>query len=526
MPLNNDKKPSYEELLRMYEESQKVIEKKNEEIETLKNDKAHLNALLAEKEAIIKKMNQERFATKADGAAYGNRKERREEARKHIREEKNGTPGRKKGSKNYSDMELSELAKGNEEIIIDNIEELRKQYPDSDIVSFGDDGVSYVIERIKAHIVVHKVITKKYMVKEKDGTTHVVSGPSQSIINHSFAGASLLADLAVMKFELGLPFYRYYNWLEREGLHVDLRTLYNWNEGTANILRPVYEALKKSICLFPTLHIDETYFKIVDYVKEGREHSFMFLISAEHEDKKIKLYMFSKTRETEEVLEPVIADYKGSITVDSYPGYDKYESRYTLQHCLEHLKRKFGDIAKVIENPETREKSVAYQACVLIDKVLKNDKALREKNLSPMEMLKARSEKEYMNDIEACRSYLGSLVGIKDTRLGDAINYYQKRSQSFFKFLEDPYLEPTNNQVEQSAKAFATARKNFLFAKSDVGGETAGILTSIVKTAVANGLYPDEYIIKILKNQNDVLANPEKFLPWNPWMREGIEIKR
>ena len=64
------------------------------------------------------------------------------------------------------------------------------------------------------------------------------------------------------------------------------------------------------------------------------------------------------------------------------------------------------------------------------------------------------------------------------------------------------------------------------FSIPENGGETAGILTTIVKTAVANGLYPDEYIIRILKNRNEVISNPEKFLPWNPWMREGIEIKR
>lgn len=525
MASEEQNRPSYEELLRMYEESQRVIEKQNKEIETLEQDKVELQTLLAEKEAIIKKMNKERFVTKADAAAYGNRKEKREESRKHLKEVKNGDPGRKKGSKNYSDMDLKELSKGNE-IIVDIGNELREKYPDCEIVSFGEDNETYVIERVKAHIIVHKVITKKYMVKEPDGNTRILSGASKSVINHSFAGASLLADLAVMKFEMGLPLYRYYDWLEREGLHVDLRTLYNWNEGTADILRPVYEALKKSIVLFPTLHIDETYFKIVDYVKEGREHSFMFLISAEHEDKKLKLFMFSKTRETEEVLEPVIADYKGSLTVDVYPGYNKYEGKYTLQHCLEHCKRSFADIAKTIDDPETRSKSAAYKAVVLIDKVLANDKTIREKNLSPLEILRERSKPEYMDDVEACRQFLGSLVGIKDTRLGDAIDYYQKRSKSFFEFLNDPYLEPTNNQVEQQAKSFATLRKNFLFAKAEKGGETAGILTTIIKTAVANGLYPDEYIIKILKNQNEAITNPEKFLPWNPWMREGIEIKK
>ncbi len=526
MNFGNNGKPSYEELLRMYEESQKLIEEKNKRIAALETDKAALTALLAEKEALIKKMNEERFSTKADGAAYGNREERRKQARSHLAQESNGTPGRKKGSQNYSSMDLARLSEGNEDIIIDNIDELRRQYPDSSIVSFGDDEISYVIERVKAHIVVHRVITRKYMVKEAGGTTHVISGPSQSIINHSFAGASLLADLAVMKFELGLPLYRYYGWLRREGLDVDLRTLYNWNEGTAEILRPVYNALKESVTLFPSLHVDETYFKIVDYVREGREHSYMFLISAEHEDRKLKLFMFSKTRETNEVLDPVIANYKGSLCVDSYPGYDRYETKYTLQHCLEHLKRKFADIAKVIDDPETRNKSNAYQAVVLIDRVLHNDAEIRRQNLGPLDLLKARAEERYMKDVEACRSFLGQLVAIPDTRLGNAIRYYQKRSASFFRFLEDPFLDPTNNEVEQTAKAFATARKNFLFAKSENGGETAGILTTIVKTAVANGLYPDEYIIRILRNRNEVISNPEKFLPWNPWIREGIEIKR
>ena len=130
-----------------------------------------------------------------------------------------------------------------------------------------------------------------------------------------------------------------------------------------------------------------------------------------------------------------------------------------------------------------------------------------------------------MKDVEACRSFLSQFVAIPDTRLGKAIRYFQKRSVSFFMFLEDPFLDPTNNEVEQTAKAFATARKNFLFAKSENGGETAGILTTIVKTAVANDLYPDEYIIRILKNRNELISNTEKFLPWNPWMREGIDIK-
>ena len=48
----------------------------------------------------------------------------------------------------------------------------------------------------------------------------------------------------------------------------------------------------------------------------------------------------------------------------------------------------------------------------------------------------------------------------------------------------------------------------------------------MVKTAVANGLYLDEYIIKILNDRERVISNPDSFLPWNPWIREGIEIKR
>lgn len=60
---------------------------------------------------------------------------------------------------------------------------------------------------------------------------------------------------------------------------------------------------------------------------------------------------------------------------------------------------------------------------------------------------------------------------------------------------------------------------------SETGRETAAILTTMVGNAEANSLYPDEYIAKILTNISGSMVDAAKFMPWNTWMREDIEIE-
>jgi len=537
--------PSYEELAAMYQaaqkklsekdglisEQQKKIDSQEKQIarQSRKIDRqaeriAKLRKTIDEKEAIIKRLNMERFVNKEDGNAYPSKSHSQivSEGRQHLPGEKKpkGRRGRKTGSKNYSQMDLEELSKGNPVEYADNLEELRQLYPDSEIVPFGEDGVTYRIDRVKAHIKVTKIVTRKYRVTEKSGESHVMSAPSKAVLNHSFAGASLLADLITVRLSMCVPIYRYYGWLAREGLSVDMTTVYKWFMSCAAVLTPVCEEMKRQLRAldFPVWHVDETYFKAVDLIGEGREHSFMFLISADKGDTKVRMYLFSETRETD-LLAPLLRGFKGTLVVDGYGGYDRFKEDMPIQYCLEHCKRRFANIAKTIKDPEAREASDALKAVRKIDAVLLNEKALRERNLTPEEVLEERAKPEYREAIDECRSFLNGLVKIPKTQMGEAIGYYQRRSEGFFTFLNDGNCDATNNQAENCAKNFTTIRKNILFSKGEAGGNALGVLTTLVRTAEANGIYPDLYLEKVLEGVRDH-RDVSSMMPWDASMAD------
>jgi hypothetical protein len=62
----------------------------------------------------------------------------------------------------------------------------------------------------------------------------------------------------------------------------------------------------------------------------------------------------------------------------------------------------------------------------------------------------------------------------------------------------------------------ALGRKNFLFAGSDGGGESAAALYSLIGTAKLNGIEPESYLRNVLSRIADHPVNRiEELLPWH-----------
>ena len=77
-------------------------------------------------------------------------------------------------------------------------------------------------------------------------------------------------------------------------------------------------------------------------------------------------------------------------------------------------------------------------------------------------------------------------------------------------------LEIDNNAAERALGVVALGRKNFLFADSDGGGESAAAMYSLIGTAKLNGLDPESYLRNVLSRIADHPINRiEELLPWN-----------
>ena len=97
-----------------------------------------------------------------------------------------------------------------------------------------------------------------------------------------------------------------------------------------------------------------------------------------------------------------------------------------------------------------------------------------------------------------------------------AIAYALNNETALKRFLEDGKIEIDNNAAERSIRSIAVGRKNWMFAGSDNGGDTAAGIYSLIETAKMNNINPHLYLQKVLETIQDY--NHKKIadlLPWN-----------
>src|SRR6202011_1955407 len=97
-----------------------------------------------------------------------------------------------------------------------------------------------------------------------------------------------------------------------------------------------------------------------------------------------------------------------------------------------------------------------------------------------------------------------------------AIRYALSRWHALTRYAEDGVLEIDNSAAERALRAVALGRKNFLFAGSDGGGESAAAIYSLVGSAKLNGIDPESYLRNVLSRIADhPIKRIEELLPWN-----------
>ena len=528
---------SKEELISLLKDQEEAHLRKVEELSKNNQELIHENERLASEKKVLeeqvkrwkakyeyelakeKKGNLERFVTKSDNA-FRTVEERRVYSRKKIPPTNDpDAPKRKKAQRIYSTEELRELAKGNEIYTNDILPELMSQHPDWHFEKIGEDE-TFVLERVKAHIVVHLVSTPKYISKEQRGV--IYQNESVSPISHSNVGPSLLADLCTAKFQFGMPVFRYHKWINGCGFEFSLRTLYGYIMKAAELLEGIYAVIENLIGngKSPYYGIDETYLKVIEAIGDNREHCYVYVIHGEPDGHKIRFFRYTGSRDSD-YIKKLLKNYKGTIVVDGYSGYDKMPEGISKQRCLCHLRRKFADIVKTLDDKEKKD-SVAYEALRLIDKIFENERRIKAKNLDPVDVLEERNKEDYLADVDAFRKYVEEIGYAENSPLGDAIGYYLNGGDDFFTFLKCGDIPIDNNLTEQTCKMFATNRRGFLFCRNDDGARAASILTTVIKTAEENGLYPDEYLTYVFSHAHKTSAS--KLMPWSEGIRDNPKL--
>lgn len=387
----------------------------------------------------------------------------------------------------------------------------------SHIKPFGTDE-SYKIEYKPAKFEVVKVVRKKYKDKDK-----IYQALSDDPFPHSPLTPSLAANLIEMKFNLGIPFHRYSNYLISHGLNISDVNIYNYAKRTLDLLEPLYSELLNNLLHneFNVIHADETPLKVIGSKKDK---CYMFVYTTSFWEKPIYIYDFNDSRSTKNLKE-LLSDYKGYLVCDGYTGYDCLTKQgITIQRCMVHARRYFNDVLKVLDNEKERTKSPAYKVLNLMSKLFKYEDDFKKKTLTASQIVKQRNSSAYQSVIKDLNNYIDSINIDNNELLSKAVNYYNNNKKELYTYLDYGYLDISNNLAERVVKPFVIARKSFLFCKTADGATTTGKLFSIVQTARANGLKSEEYLTYVISNINKKDIN--NLLPWSNKLPKELLINK
>lgn len=382
---------------------------------------------------------------------------------------------------------------------------------------FGKDE-TYKIEITPVSFEIVKFERLKY--KDKD---HIYQKTVDDVFPHSLLTASLAANIIEMKYNLGIPLYRYANYMNSLGLALSPQNLSDYVMRTMKLLEPLYNELEKALVStkFKVLHGDETTLKVIEIEKE---HCFMFVYTTSFWDHAVYIYKFSQTRKTDNTKE-LLKNYEGYFECDGYPGYDdlpnQKDSNIKIQRCWVHVRRHFFDCIKTLPKSKVKS-SPAYNVVKKIDEMFAFEAKMREKKYTRVQIKEARNSEEYQQIIKELDKMILSIECGSNNYLRKAVNNYKNDKHELYTFLEDGYVDICNNLAERTVKPFVIARKNFLFCKTHNGAEVTGKMFSIVQTAKANGLKSELYMKYVIENINK--TDISNLLPWSSSLPENLKI--
>lgn len=403
-----------------------------------------------------------------------------------------------------------------EEIIIDyNFE--KHGVDKSKVKSFGEDE-SYKLEIEPVKIKAVKVTRLKY--KDKD---NIYEELSDDIFPHSPLTPSLAANIITMKYQLGIPFYRYAAYLNTKGVNISDTDIGSWAAKAIDRLEPLYDLLVEK--LFNTainvIHIDETPLKIIE---EKKKKCYMFVYASTVWDSPIMIYDFNSTRKCDRTAD-FLKDYTGYIEVDGYSGYNRLEKQgIKIDYCLCHVRRRFNDVIKQSSTIEKMKASPALEVIKIIAKLYKHEARFKKEQFTPSKIKEERNSSYYLEIIDELDSKINSIDTSVSNLLKSAVNYYKNHRKNLFTYLESGYLPIDNNRIERDAvRPFVMARRNFMFCKNANGAQKTAMIFSIVQTARANGVKVEEYLKYIIENIDKVPL--DNLLPWHKDLPAELRIQ-
>lgn len=362
--------------------------------------------------------------------------------------------------------------------------------------------VTEVLEHEPGRCYVRRIIRHKYVRVEKGGpdATPVVTAklPERyQPIARSYAGASLLAELMVNKYVNHLPFYRQIEMMKRLGANLPPPTVNDWFKDTADLLRPLYYRLKELVLSTDYIQVDETTIPVINKEKHKTVNGYIWMVRSVMDSR--LFFHYDGGSRAQKVALALLEDFRGALQTDGYGVYEMYENKKGVLPlgCWAHARRKFSDSLK---NDRERAEYAIGQIGLLYEVEREAD----DKNLSYEERAELRERLAYPIMVAFEKWLVNEYPKVMPkSPIGKAIKYCYHMYHRLTRYHLDGRYLIDNNLAENSQRAIALGRKNFLFAGNHDAAEDAAVFYSLLGCCKAAGVDFRDWLIHVFTHIHD-----------------------
>lgn len=379
------------------------------------------------------------------------------------------------------------------------------------MVRIGED-VSERLDIIPAEFFVHRHIRGKWVCKS---CKTLVQEPVQpQVIDKGMPAPGLLAHTLVSRFVDHIPYYRQEAINARSGVHTPRSTLAAWSGAGGAELQPLFDVHREFVLGSQVLHADETPVNMLDPGAGKTKRAYIWAYARGRFDALPGVaYDFCVGRAAKYPI-TFLGEWSGTLVRDEYSAYDSVARLHErkVAGCLAHARRKFDELIKDNRSP------VATQAVQRIAMIYRIEHEARE--LSAEDRLAARQTRaqplwdEFFVWLKLERSRVA-----EGSSIARALDYSLNHWAALTAHLQDGRLPVDNNHIENLMRPWAMGRKAWLFCGSELAGQRAAVVMSLVMSAKLKGHDPWAYLKDVLTRlPTHMNSRIEELLPhrWQP----------
>jgi transposase len=329
------------------------------------------------------------------------------------------------------------------------------------------------------------------------------------VVDRGLLGDELLVQAMVDHYDNAVPFERIARSAAQQGVPLAANTLARSVGRLVDLFDAVVRELRERCLASSFTALDATRMPVLDPEHPlGIRSGALWLIEGDH---KYACFFFAPSGHDDHLEKILSGRTLGSVMCDGSPTNNCVERAGGLRGgCNAHARRK---LVEALRGGDTR----ALEGLTLFSAIFHVD-AESARLRETIDQRFARRQKDSAPLAEKLRTWLDAQRAEVEPKspMGQALGYLHRQWTRLTRYLRDPRMELTNNEVERDFRRWVLDRKTWMFVGHETSAHRAADALTLITTCKKFGLDPRRYLrdalAKILAGEKELRELlPERF---------------